>query len=320
MLVVAVVAVFLGGVGLALVVPLLFTGPSPPRAASVDSVLRLAQSGPRPDGLSARAVYTNHLLPGLAGAEGAAPSPLLAGGSGRYWQSGGRARLELQSDDGDTQVLTGAGGLRLVDAAAGSESSLPFGLDSILGSAGGGLVPAGWAAEKAEPGVVGGRSAYLVTVRPDDQSSLLAGVRVAVDADSGVPLSAGVLARGRSVPVIGVDLHDVRVGDVPDGVFQVSSRGGRDVPAGAALGGLAIPAGAQRVAGSGLSSIYAWQQPAAGGSGLWESLPVVRIGSSAAHELVTPLGTVLRLERAGQVELFAGLVPASAVEEAAKRL
>ncbi|MEA2147732.1 MAG: hypothetical protein QOG59_3319, partial [Solirubrobacteraceae bacterium] len=55
-----------------------------------------------------------------------------------------------------------------------------------------------------------------------------------------------------------------------------------------------------------------------GGSGL--SLPTVSINGATGQELSTPLGTVLRFQRAGVAYTVIGSVPAVAAEAAAKGL
>jgi hypothetical protein len=158
-----------------------------------------------------------------------------------------------------------------------------------------------------------------MAIRPDDRSSLLAGVEVAVDADTGLPLEFGLLAAGRSRPVLSVELHDVRVGDVGGDVFRIDSRSAQVVPAGQALAGLAPGGGgAQAVAGGGLATIYRWHEPAGGGSALWSSLPAVAVAGDPGRQLVTPLGTVLRVERPGGADIYAGLVPPQTVRAAAE--
>jgi hypothetical protein len=80
------------------------------------------------EGVSARIQLTNHLLEGanLAndGPSGGSSTsqltsnPLLTGASGRLWvDSNGQARLELQSEKGDTQVLYDGHTLSLYDGS-----------------------------------------------------------------------------------------------------------------------------------------------------------------------------------------------------------
>ncbi|HEX4116224.1 MAG TPA: hypothetical protein VHY18_10160 [Solirubrobacteraceae bacterium] len=115
-----VVAVGIGVTALALAVG---TGPTPPPKPLADAV-HDALSAPKVDGVSARIQFTNHLLEGanLANSGGEAghisSSPLLTGASGRLWiGSNGQARLELQSEQGDTQILWDGKTAELYDAS-----------------------------------------------------------------------------------------------------------------------------------------------------------------------------------------------------------
>ncbi len=115
-----VVAVGIGATALALAVG---TGPTPPPKPLADAV-HDALSAPKVDGVSARIQFTNHLLEGanLANSGGGTgqigSSPLLTGASGRLWiGANGRARLELQSEQGDTQILWDGKTAELYDAS-----------------------------------------------------------------------------------------------------------------------------------------------------------------------------------------------------------
>ncbi|MGH3075262.1 MAG: hypothetical protein ACRDQC_10060, partial [Gaiellales bacterium] len=76
-------------------------GPIPPKR-SLASAIHHALAGPRVAGVTARIRFSNHLL-----ASGVLPDssqPLLSGATGRLWATGGKARLELQADNGDTEI------------------------------------------------------------------------------------------------------------------------------------------------------------------------------------------------------------------------
>jgi hypothetical protein len=115
-----VVAVGIGATALALAVD---TGPTPPTKPLADAI-HDALSAPKASGVSARIRFTNHLVEGASLASGGgeasqlASSPLLSGASGRLWiGSDGRARLELQSEKGDTQILWDGKTAELYDAS-----------------------------------------------------------------------------------------------------------------------------------------------------------------------------------------------------------
>lgn len=115
------VAVGIGATAIALA---LATGPTPPEKPLAEAV-HDALAGPAPNGVSARIQYTNHLLEGanLSSGGGEASrlssSPLLSGATGRLWVgSEGHARLELQSEKGDTQILYDGHTVSLYDASS----------------------------------------------------------------------------------------------------------------------------------------------------------------------------------------------------------
>ncbi|HTB50512.1 MAG TPA: hypothetical protein VK701_05995 [Solirubrobacteraceae bacterium] len=115
-----VIAVGIGATALALAVG---TGPTPPPKPLADAV-HDALTAPKVSGVSARIQFTNHLLEGanLASAGGEASqlsaSPLVSGATGRLWiGANGHARLELQSEKGDTQILYDGQSVSLYDAS-----------------------------------------------------------------------------------------------------------------------------------------------------------------------------------------------------------
>src|ERR1700686_3180388 len=77
--------------------------PKPKRLAQA---IHDALAAPKVAGITARITFTNHLIDAsnLQGHD-----PLLSGATGRLWLSGDRLRLELQSDNGDAQVVLGNG-------------------------------------------------------------------------------------------------------------------------------------------------------------------------------------------------------------------
>jgi outer membrane lipoprotein-sorting protein len=101
------------GIGATALASALSVGPTPPAKPLAVAVHdTLAGSGARQiEGVSARIELTDHLLEGanLAGGSaggGLASSPLVTGGAGRLWvASDGRARIELQANNGDTEIL-----------------------------------------------------------------------------------------------------------------------------------------------------------------------------------------------------------------------
>src|SRR6478672_6490849 len=76
-------------------------GEAPP-ARSLPEAIHAALSGPKVEGVTARVQFTNHLFDGATTDTSGA---LLKGGSGRLWASPGKLRVELQSDNGDAQIV-----------------------------------------------------------------------------------------------------------------------------------------------------------------------------------------------------------------------
>ena len=164
-------------------------------------------------GVTARIRFSNHLL-----ASGVLPDssqPLLSGATGRLWATGGKARLELQADNGDTEI--GFDGTTLTvynvatntaytmampkrsgaDHAATSDHGVPSiariqqALDKLAGHV---------SLSGAIAGDIAGQPAYTVRVSPKHDGGLLGAVELAFDANHAVPLRVAVLSQGDSQP------------------------------------------------------------------------------------------------------------------------
>src|SRR5437879_3964417 len=98
-------------------------GPTPPPKPLAQAI-HDALTAPAVAGVEARVKFTDRLFEGaeLAGGGEGNPlssSPLVSGASGRLWVArDGRARLELQADRGDTQVIYDGKTVELFDAAS----------------------------------------------------------------------------------------------------------------------------------------------------------------------------------------------------------
>src|SRR5215216_5222276 len=89
-----------------------------PDPKPLDRAVHDAITAPPVDGVSARVTFTNGLLPSGSLPEGAV-SPLAAGAEGRLWLAAdGRARLELQSEAGDAQIVADGERLTVYDSSA----------------------------------------------------------------------------------------------------------------------------------------------------------------------------------------------------------
>jgi outer membrane lipoprotein-sorting protein len=240
-----VMAVGIGVTALALAVG---TGPTPPPKPLADAV-HDALSAPKVDGLSARIQFTNHLLEGanLANSGGEAgqigSSPLLTGASGRLWIGAKfQARLELQSEQGDTQILWDGKTAELYDASTntlyrytppmqsgsneGSDRSFGNGPRTSTGTNPRGVPAVGEIEESlanaskhanispATPTDVAGQAAYTVRVSPRENGGLIGGAEMSWDAATGIPLRAAIYSVNSSAPVIELSATEVSYGPV----------------------------------------------------------------------------------------------------------
>jgi outer membrane lipoprotein-sorting protein len=240
-----VVAVGIGATALAMA---LGAGPTPPPKPLANAV-HDALSAPKVGGVSARIQFTNHLLEGsnlASGGDGEASqiskSPLVSGASGRLWiGSEGHARLELQSEKGDTQILYDGQTVSLYDAAtntlyrytppaqSGGASSTAGQDSSGTGSSSAadhqipsvaeieeGIAHASKHADVsgATPSDVAGQAAYTVRVSPRENGGLIGGAELSWDAGNGTPLRAAIYSTASSSPVIELAATEVSYGPV----------------------------------------------------------------------------------------------------------
>ncbi len=329
------------------------SGPTPPPkplAVAVHDSL----GAPPVEGVSANITLTNHLLEGANLASGSgqggglASSPLLTGASGRLWISkDGHARLELQAEKGDTQVIYDGHTISVYDAASDTlyRYTPPASETDSAPAPGKPEVPSVAKIEEAishlekhanvssaTPSDVAGQAAYTVRVSPNESGSLLGGAELSFDAANGAPLRTAIYSSTSSAPVIELAATEVSFGPVAESVFQFTP------PAGTKIEDLTLPSSATHTAhkqadqaekptitshGHGLSSIGVLESKSAAAaktSSSLEGLPKVNINGASASELRTELGTLLTFERSGVRYLLAGSVPASSIEALARGL
>ncbi len=243
-----VVAVGIGATALALAVG---TGPTPPPKPLADAIHE-ALAAPKVSGVSARIQFTNHLLEGANLASGSgesgqlSSSPLISGASGRLWIGAeGHARLELQSEKGDTQILWDGKTASLYDASTntlyryvpsagqtdaatqtGSDRSSTSDPSSTTGTNPRGTPTVSEIEEglthadknanisPATPTDVAGQAAYTVRVSPRENGGLVAGAELSWDAVHGVPLRAALYSTTSSSPTIELAVTEVSYGPV----------------------------------------------------------------------------------------------------------
>jgi hypothetical protein len=227
----AIVAILCGGTAIALAAT--GGGPTPPPKPLATAV-HDALAAPNPPGITARVEFTNHLISSDA-VRGS--DPLLTGGSGRLWLTNGRVRLELQSEQGDAQVVADDKSFWVYEPQANTvyRGDLPPDAHADGPQHEPNDVPSvpriqrfitrlmqHWELSGAMPADVAGRPAYTLRVSPKPAAGLLDAGEVAWDAVRGVPLKVGLFAKGGSSPVLELRVTDISFGPVPAASFDVS--------------------------------------------------------------------------------------------------
>jgi outer membrane lipoprotein-sorting protein len=338
------------------------TGPTPPPEPLADAVHQ-ALVAPPVEGVTARIQLSDHLLEGAnlaSGSAGAAgqlsSSPLLNGGSGRLWiAKDGRARLELQSEQGDTQIYYDGHTVSMYDASSNTlyRYAIPAHAgDSGSASSGSDAAPASHEAPSvakieeaishlrhvnvsgATPADIAGQAAYTVRVTPKESGSLIAGAELSWDAVHGVPLRAAIYSTTSATPAIELAATEVSYGPVDGSVFEFKP------PANAKVQEITVPDGESgtpnpaahhehpkiTTQGHGIAAVAVISSKAKTGSvgesssALPEGLQKVKINGVEATELPTELGTLLSFEQAGMRYMLVGAVSPAAVEAVAKGL
>ena len=202
------------------------SGSAPPKR-SLAAAIHHALAGPRVAGVTARIRFSNHLLP--SGALPDSAQPLLAGATGRLWATGGKVRLELQADNGDTEIGFDGRTLVVYDVATSTayEMQVPRHHDTHQSSESHHGVPSIADIQRgldrlagrvtlsgAIAGSIAGQPAYTVRVSPKHDGGLLGAVELAFDANHAVPLRVAVLSQGDSTPVVALSATDISFGSV----------------------------------------------------------------------------------------------------------
>jgi outer membrane lipoprotein-sorting protein len=200
-------------------------GDTPPPKALANAV-HDALTAPPVDGVTARVTFTNRLFPSGALLGNAGPV-LMSGGSGRLWMTNdGRGRIELQSGDGDAQIVWTPTGLTVYDASSNTayEATLPASvpesgatetppslarITDVLTQLGAHATVSG-----AQPTNVAATPAYSAAVSPKHDGGLLGSVELAWDAAQGVPLRVAVYAQDATEPVLELSASQISYGPV----------------------------------------------------------------------------------------------------------
>ncbi len=213
--------------------------PKPKRLAQA---IHDALAAPKVAGITARISFTNHLIDAsnLQGSD-----PLLSGATGRLWLSGHNLRLELQSDNGDAQVVVSGGSFWISDPSSNTvyEGKLPadHGKRDKTGSDAASIPSIAEIQSdlnrlakrvdysRAIPTDVAGQPTYTVRVSPKHDGGLLGRGELAWDALKGTPLRFAVYARGNSTPVLELKATDISYGAVSASNFAISPPSGAKV-------------------------------------------------------------------------------------------
>src|SRR3954468_4306316 len=317
-------------------------GPTPPPKPLARAV-HDGLTAPQVQGITARVKFTNHLID-TSGIEGA--NPLLSGATGRLWLSPGHGlRLELQSENGDAQIVGNERGFFVYDGTSNTvyEGKAPRGHERERRH----RVPSVARIQRGldharhhkldisgpTPGNIAGQPAYTVRVGPGRPGGLLGAVELAWDAAHGLPLRVAVYARGNSDPVLELVATEIDYGPVDTSNFDIKPpadahvvnlsmrgtghKGSFKVNAPKALAGRKRT-GMRRhhgVAfiryGKDLDGLLVVEKAAKAQKQARRDrleLPTVDVNGSTAKVLETPLGTVVSFERGGVQYIVLGSV------------
>jgi outer membrane lipoprotein-sorting protein len=228
--------------GTAIAVAAAGPGPVPP-AEPLATAVHGALAAPPVTGISADISFTNNLIDSTD-FTGSDTDPILQGATGRLWLSNDRLRLELQSDNGDAQIVIDHGSFWISDPAAQTvyEGTLPADKTEAKPKSAQGGVPTIAAIQSdltrlmrrvnvsgAIPSDVAGHAAYTVDVSPKHDGGLLGSAQLAWDAVRGVPLRVAIYARDNSTPVLELKATNISYGSVPASDFAISPPAGDKV-------------------------------------------------------------------------------------------
>src|SRR3954470_7459649 len=209
-------------------------GPTPPPKPLARAV-HDGLTAPEVQGITARVKFTNHLID-TSGIHGT--NPLLSGATGRLWLSPGHGlRLELQSENGDAQIVGNERGFFVYDGTSNTvyqgkaprghrrgERERHHGVPSVA------RIQKGLNRARNHkldisgpvPGNIAGQPAYTVRVGPGRPGGLLGEVELAWDAAHGLPLRVAVYARGNNDPVLELVATEISYGPVDTSNFAIT--------------------------------------------------------------------------------------------------
>ena len=228
--------------GAAIAVAATGSGPVPARRGLAQA-LHQAATGPKVTGITANITFTNNLIDS-SDFTGQAKDPVLQGATGRMWLSNdGRMRLELQSNNGDAQIVVNHSSFWISDPAQSTvyKGTLPASTGSASHEQSHAIptvariqsdltrLMARVDVSGAQPTDVAGQGAYRVSISPKHDGGLLGSAQVAWDALRGVPLELGIYARGNPTPVLDLKATQISYGTVADSTLDVAPPAGDKV-------------------------------------------------------------------------------------------
>jgi outer membrane lipoprotein-sorting protein len=221
------------------------SGPGPvpapkPLAAAVHKALSAAPV----TGITADISFTNHLIDS-SDFTGDHADPVLQGATGRLWLSNDhRLRLELQSDNGDAQVVVNQRSFWISDPSSHTvyKGTLPKEKADAKAKSADNTIPSLAMLQTdlnrlrkhvnvsgATPSDVAGQASYTVSVSPKHDGGLLGQAQLAWDAIRGVPLRIAIYAKNNSSPVLELKATNISYGKVAASNFTVSPPAGSKV-------------------------------------------------------------------------------------------
>ena len=222
------------------------SGPGPvPKPRPLSAAIHNALKAPAVKGISANIQFTNNLIDSSS-FQGS--DPLLQGASGRLWLSNDhRLRLELQSANGDAQIVVNQRSFFISDPAQHVvyEGTLPAGMmgsSSKQDASKSDGIPTIATIQSdlnklmkhvgvsgAIPSDVAGQAAYTVRISPKHDGGLLGSAEVAWDAARGVPLRVAIYAKDNPTPVLELKATGISYGAIPASDFNVTPPTGSKV-------------------------------------------------------------------------------------------
>jgi outer membrane lipoprotein-sorting protein len=231
-----------------------------PSLTPTELLAKVAESAPKAATVSGDVAWTNDLLgplglllaPSGGSAGGSGIASLLQSGSGRMWLDGGKVRLESQSSQGDTAMVTDGINLWVYSSQAGTATEYALPAKPETGTATGAATGDSTASPTAGVDLpakiqdfintlapdatlvvdqvkVAGRAAYLLTMTPTATNTVIGSAQVAIDGSTFVPLQVQVFAKGDAKPVLSAGFTRVSYDPIAAGVFDFTPPQGAKV-------------------------------------------------------------------------------------------